>query len=82
MKFLFIVFHFRKIFNNYCVFAILFIYNPNSDKSLKVKDLPDKKSHEISKMANIVADICETTGTKNVIDVGAGKDRIFYRKKQ
>lgn len=35
--------------------------------------MPNKKSHEISRMANVVADLCDKAGTKNVIDVGAGK---------
>jgi len=35
--------------------------------------MPSKKCHEISRMANVVADVCKEAGTTNVIDVGAGK---------
>ena len=41
-----------------------------AEDNLKVKDLPDKKTHEISRMANLVADICDQTNTYNVIDIG------------
>ena len=44
-----------------------------AEDNLKVKDLPDKKTHEISRMANLVADICDQTNTYNVIDIG----RVF-----
>ena len=43
------------------------------ESNLKVKDLPAKKVHEVSRMANLVADIAFQCSTKHVIDVGAGK---------
>ena len=43
------------------------------EDNLKVKDLPNKKTHEISRMANLVADVCDKVNVRNVIDVGAGK---------
>jgi 2-polyprenyl-3-methyl-5-hydroxy-6-metoxy-1,4-benzoquinol methylase len=33
----------------------------------------DKKSYEISQLSHLIADVCQTTGTNHVIDVGAGK---------
>ncbi|CBY12846.1 unnamed protein product [Oikopleura dioica] len=52
-----------------------------SPDSPKVKDMPekvfnhqtDKKSYEISQLSHLIADVCQTTGTNHVIDVGAGK---------
>ena len=35
--------------------------------------MPKKKCHEISRMANLVADVCAKAKTDRVIDVGAGK---------
>ena len=47
-----------------------------AEDNLKVKDLPDKKTHEISRMANLVADICDQTNTYNVIDIGGVFNRV------
>ena len=43
------------------------------ENNLKVKDLPTKKVHEVSRMANLVADVAAKVGTRKVIDIGAGK---------
>ena len=34
-------------------------FNVLNESNLKLKDLPHKKVHEISRMANIVADVCK-----------------------
>lgn len=47
-----------------------------AEDNLKVKDLPDKKTHEISRMANLVADICDQTNTYNVIDIGRVSEQL------